>query len=177
MTSSKKSRKLYCFDTSAFVMLSRTSETIIQLPEKLWAHLEKMMKKGVIISHTIVFDEISSGTKNPDFITKWIADKKDSFLKKTDFQIQKVSQIVKKFPKLIDIAQEHEQADPWVIALALEKCEEKTLFEECECVVVSHENPKSSIKIPAVCKDFGIRHLSLKEFFNEIGLSAYITHS
>src|SRR5574343_539314 len=158
-------RKIYCFETSAFVMLSRTSENIIQLLKELWEHLDEMMKGGEIISHEIVFEEISSGTKNPDFITKWIADKKNAFLKKSDFQLVEVSKIVKRFPDLIDTDQEHEQADPWLIALTIEKCKEQNLFGKTDCTVVSLENPKSSKKIPAVCKAFGVRHLSLKEFF------------
>ncbi len=40
---------------------------------------------------------------------------------------------------------------------------------------MSQESQKSSKKIPAVCKDFGIRHLSLKEIFDEIGLMADIS--
>ncbi len=167
-------RKIYCFDTSAFVMLSRTSENIIALPNELWNHLKEMMENGEIISHEIVFEEISSGTKNPDFITKWIADKKSSFLKKTDSQIIDMSKIVKQFPDLIDPEAEHEQADPWIVALAMEKCKERNLFEEYDCIVVSQESQKSSKKIPAVCKFFGVKHLSLKEFFDEIGLTANV---
>lgn len=172
-----KIKRLYCFDTSAFVMLSRTSENIIQLPKEVWEHLENMMGSGLIISHEIVFNEINSGTKNPDFITKWIANKKTSFLKKTNAQVIEVSKIVKQFPGLIDPKQEHEQADPWIIALAIEKCSETSLFEKYECAVVSLESSKSSTKIPAVCKSFGIKHLSLKEFFEETGLITQIKNS
>ena len=83
-----------------------------------------MMKDGQIISHRVVFDEISSGAKNPDFITKWIANKRDYFLTRTDAQIIEVQKIVQKFPDLIDPGQEREQADPWLIALAVEKSKE-----------------------------------------------------
>ena len=69
MTAARKKKRVYCFDTSAFVTLSRTSENVIEMPQTLWKQLEKMMKVGEIISHRLVFDEISSGTKNPDFIT------------------------------------------------------------------------------------------------------------
>lgn len=175
MMSAQKQKKIYCFDTSAFVTLSRTSENIIELPKTLWEHLEIMMESGEIISHRLVFDEINSHSKNPDFITKWIFDKKNSFLCRTDTQILEVQKIVKKFPALIDYAYEKEQADPWLIALAIEKSKENNLFEICASVVVSQENPNSSKKIPAVCKEFNIRHLSLRNFFDEIGLSTSIS--
>lgn len=175
MISTLKQKNIYCFDTSAFITLSRTSENIIELPKTLWEHLEAMMKSGEIISHRIVFDEINSNTKNPDFITKWIVNKKDCFLLRTNAQIMEIPKIVNKFPSLIDYTYEREQADPWLIALAIEKSKENNLFEICASVVVSQENPNSSKKIPAVCKAFNIRHLSLRSFFDEIGLSASIS--
>lgn len=175
MTDSQKQKRVYCFDTSAFTTLNRTSENIIELPGMLWKKLEAMMKSGEIISHRLVFDEISSNSKNPDFIAKWIADKKDCFLSRTDAQIVEIPKIIKKFPTLIDYKYEREQADPWLIALAIEKSRENNLFEVFELVVVSQESSKSSQKIPAVCKAFDIRHLSLREFFDEIGLSISIS--
>ena len=174
MKSPLKQKKIYCFDTSAFVTLSRTSENIIELPKKLWEHLESMMKNGELISHRLVFDEISSHSKNPDFITKWISDKKDCFISRSDTQIAQVSKIITKFPGLIDPTFEREQADPWLIALAIEKTGQNNLFEVCASVVVSQENPNSSKKIPAVCRAFSIRHLSLRNFFDEIGVSTII---
>lgn len=175
MTAMRKEKKIYCFDTSAFVTLSRTSENIIELPKTLWEHLEAMMESGAIISHRLVFDEINNNSKNPDFITKWIADKKKCFLSRTDAQIMQIPKIVEKFPTLIDYTYEREQADPWLIALAIEKSRENKLFEVCASVVVSQENPNSLKKIPAVCKEFGIKHLSLRNFFDEIGLSTSIS--
>jgi hypothetical protein len=148
---------------------------VIELPETLWKHLEKMMASGEIISHRLVFEEINSHSKNPDFITRWIADKKDSFLLKTDIQRGYIPKIVKKYPDLINYEMEREQADPWLIALALEKSKENTLFEVCASLVVSQENPNSSKKIPAACKSFGIKHLSLRNFFDEIGLSTKLS--
>jgi len=171
MTAARKKKRVYCFDTSAFVTLSRTSENVIEMPQTLWKQLEKMMKAGEIISHRLVFDEISSGTKNPDFITKWVADKQGYFLPRTDAQIAQIPQIVQKFPGLIEYQQEREQVDPWLIALAIEKSKEGNLFEVHVCVVVSQENPRSSKKIPEACKAFRVEHLSLRQFFDEIGLS------
>lgn len=165
MISARKHQNIYCFDTSAFIDLSRTHERIIEFP-LLWNHLEKMMYGGQIISHRLVFDELSSHAKNPDFITKWVAGKKQFFLEKTNEQIRLVSDIIQKFPNLIDYQMEHEQADPWLIALAIEKSKKQTLFFINISIVVSQENPKSSKKIPVVCKYFGVQHASLKEFLD-----------
>ena len=167
--------KLYCFDTSAFVALNRTGESVISIPASLWEHLEKMMRQGDLVSHKIVFNEIDSATEHPDFITQWIRGKESFFLDKTPAQILKVPEIIAKFPALINYEMEREQADPWIVALAIEKAREQKLFEKVLPIVISQESYKSPMKIPAVCKHFGILHKSLKEFFGEIGLSATIS--
>lgn len=171
MTATRKQKKIYCFDTSAFLALSRTDERVIKIDDAVWKHIEKMMKGVGVISHRIVFDEIMSGTKNSPFIVRWIKDKRSYFLPKSDAQISRVPDIVQRFPDLIDYGRESEQADPWLIALAIEKSKEENLFEICVSLVVSQENPNSSKKIPAACKYFRIQHRSLREFFDEIGLS------
>lgn len=175
MTTARKQRKIYCFDTSAFLALSRTNEKVIKIDDAIWKYLEKMMKMGGVISHRIVFNEIISGTKNPPFIIQWIKGKRGYFLPKSDSQIAQIPEIVQQFPDLIDYARESEQADPWLIALAIEKSKEANLFEVYVSVVVSQENQNSSKKIPAACKHFRIGHHSLREFFDEIGLSTKLS--
>lgn len=167
MTYPRKRINMYCFDTSAFLDLNYIHKRVIGIA-KLWDELEKMIHSGQIVSHRLVFDEIINGNKNQDFIAKWIANKRRFFLEITFAQINIVSDIVKKFPKLIDYGAEHEQADPWLIALAIEKSIEQTLFDIRIPVVVSQENNNSSIKIPAVCRCFNIPHKLLKEFFRDI---------
>ena len=50
--------------------------------------------------------------------------------------------------------------------------EEKDLFsEEREIILVSEESIRSSIKIPAVCRAFGVNHKTLFEFFQKMGWS------
>jgi hypothetical protein len=38
--------------------------------------------------------------------------------------------IIRKFPGLIDPEKEKNQADPWIIALAIEKNEDNTIFDQ-----------------------------------------------
>lgn len=176
MDNSQASRTIYCFDTSTFAALNRINNSIIKLPDDLWSSFEQMMKDGEIISHVTVFKEFFAKGNN-DFLTKWVSDKKRYFYEKTDFQIKEVSKIISKYPSLIDPSSEREQADPWLIALAIEKTGNNGLFECNNCVVVSQESPSATQKIPAVCKGFSIRHISLKDFFEEVGISTYITKS
>lgn len=171
MNSVRKIKKIYCFDTSAFLALSRTSENVIKIPTTVWEQLDKMMKLETVISHKLVYEEICGNPKNKDFITSWIMSRKKYFIGKNDIQRAQIPKIVSKHPKLLDYEREREQADPWIIALAIEKSKENTLFETCISVVVNQENPNSSKKIPAACRSFGIEHLLLRGFFDEMGLS------
>lgn len=175
MTDDRIRKRIYCFDTSAFLTIHRRgSDNFIAIPTDLWDKLESMMIDCELISHRTVFDEISSDEKNPDFVSKWVRDKRKYFLARNDNQIAEIPKIIKRFPDLIDHYHEHEQADPWVIALAIEKLNENNLFELATPVVVSQENPKSPTKIPEVCKYFEIEHLTLKEFFIEVGVEVII---
>lgn len=123
---------------------------------------------GKLISHEYVYDEFFTESSKPDFISKWIKNRKQYFYSVSDSQIELVQNILKKFPKLIDPEKEKNQADPWIIALAKEKMEELSLFKgRTKIIVVSQEKITSSIKIPAACREFGVQHMNLEEFYKD----------
>ena len=80
------------------------------------------MDEGKIISHRYVYDEvvIAKSTK-PDKVSQWLEPKKHHFPKETSDQVLLMSQVIQEFPKLIEIANEKEQADPWLVAMAMDK--------------------------------------------------------
>lgn len=161
-------KKIYCFDSSAFISLNR-AEKIIPVPD-LWHELEDFMNEGIIISHEIVYEELNPNSKNADSLGKWIMNKRRFFMQTTQRQIDLVSDIMEKFPTLIDAEKEKDEADPWIIALAKEKSDEITLFDKDIFVyVVSQEKIISPNKIPAVCRYLGIPHINLEDFFRDVG--------
>lgn len=158
--------EIYCFDSSAFIALNRAHNTI-PVPD-LWKELDKLFKAGKIISHELVFDEIHPGRKSPDFLEKWIGDKKGYFIGITEKQSEVVTAILNSYPTLIDYKKERNEADPWLIALAVEKAEEVTLFEKSTLIyVISQEKITSTTKIPAVCRQFKIPHMNLEQFYKD----------
>lgn len=160
--------KIYCFDSSIFISLNRI-QNYVPIPN-VWQELEKLFNAGKIISHEFVYEEFNPERKNPDFIAKWIKDKKGYFLGITDKQVELTAKILKKFPTLIDSENEKDQADPWVIALAIEKAEEVNLFGKNTVVyIVSQEKISSTKKIPAVCHEFKVPHMNLDDFFKDNG--------
>ena len=93
-----------------------------------------------------------------------------SFFPISNRQGQLALQILQQFPRLIDAQAKKDQADPWVIALILERMEAVGLFgSKSDYVVVSSESERSSHKIPAVCKHFDVRHMNLFQFFADNG--------
>jgi hypothetical protein len=162
-----KKEGIFCFDSSTFIKLHRSyGEDLI--PE-IWQELENLFKNEKIISHTVVFEELTTSAKK-DALSKWISSKKRYFKKMSGNQAVHVSNILKIFPGLIDANNEKDQADPWLIALTLEEKSKTSLFtSEKEYYIVSEESIRSPHKIPAVCEHFGIKHLSLKDFFKYNG--------
>lgn len=162
---------VYVFDSSAFIALHQHSLKVIELPQSIWDELANMISDGRIVSHIYVYEEIvSESTEKPDFITKWLLSKKSKFEKETAEQAVVVASIVQAFPDLIDADREKEQADPWIIALAITLRNQTNLFEEVEYIVVTQENPNSSKKIPAACKYFAVQSVSLREFFDKCNI-------
>ncbi|MEO6166649.1 MAG: DUF4411 family protein [Chitinophagales bacterium] len=159
---------IYCPDSSALITLNRYYPA--RLIPDLWKHLEDLFKKKRMFSHSIVYDEIIPSTGATDEIGKLIGRYKSSFFPITNKQGQVALQILANFPKLIDPRSKREEADPWIIALVIERMEEENLFgKDSDYVIISAESEKSNTKIPAVCKYFKVRHMNLFEFFDDNG--------
>lgn len=157
---------IFCFDSSALITLHNYYWTDIL--DDILEELETLFSNGRIVSHKLVFDELTTNARNPDDLSRWISQKRQYFKNMTGEQAKYVASIIKEFPKLIDPNQEKDQADPWLIAQILEDRSHPQLGffgSNRELIVVSQESEKSPQKIPAVCKRYDIQHFNLKEFF------------
>jgi len=165
----QKKSLIFCFDTSAFVDIHRH---LARLIPRLYPELDKLFNSGRLISHKIVFQEITTQSKKPDSLTKWIQPK-EAFFK--DISLQQtliVSEIVQKFPTLIHYNKEKDDADPWLVALVLERRSTPSLFSSLQdFAIVSNESTFIPNRLPAVCKHYSIRHFDLPEFFKANGWS------
>ncbi len=156
---------VYCIDSSALIDLHKYFGQN-RMPE-LWVELDNLFNNNQIISHKIVFEELTTNASRPSNLSRWVASKQRNFKDMTGIQAQFVASIVVKFPKLINPKHEKEQADPWLIALVLEQRSQGNLFiPNQEFVMISQEDKLSTHKIPAVCKYYNVKHLNLFEFFD-----------
>jgi hypothetical protein len=161
--------RIYCIDSSLFITLNRVFSLGL-LPANIWDLLDSLFATGRILSHQFVFEEICPNTKKADFLATWIRNKQRFFYPVTVRQTEIVQRLLAQFPTFIDYAKEINEADPWLVALALEKTESSTLLEDYSSLtVVSNESGRSSVKIPAACDFFGIPHFDLKRFFADNG--------
>ena len=160
---------IFCFDTSAFVDINRY---LVRLIPQLYPELDKLFNSGRLISHKIAFQEITTRSKRPDSLTKWILPK-EAFFK--DISLQQtllVSKIVQKFPTLIHYNREKDDADPWLIALVIEQRSMPDLFSSLQdFAIVSAESTLIPNRLPAVCKHYSIKHFDLPAFFKANGWS------
>jgi len=160
---------IFCFDTSAFVDVHRH---LVRLIPQLYPELDKLFNSGRLISHKIVFQEITTRSKKPDSLTKWILPK-EAFFK--DISLQQtllVSEIVQQFPALIHYNKEKDDADPWLIALVLEQRSTPNLFSNLQdFAIVSNESALIPNRLPDACKHYSIKHLDLPDFFKANGWS------
>lgn len=136
----------------------------------LWTKLDGLFSEDRVFSHEMVFNEIVPVSGAKDDLAKLLSKYRAAFHPISNRQGQLALQILSTFPRLIDPQSKKDQADPWVVALVLEKMKSEGLFgNDSKYVVVSAESEKSTTKIPAVCKHFSVRHLNLFEFFKDNG--------
>jgi len=159
----------FCFDTSAFVDINRY---LVRLIPQLYPELDKLFNSGRLISHKVVFQEVTTWSKRPDSLTKWILPKEAFFKDISLRQALLVSEVVQKFPTLIHYNREKDDADPWLIALVIEQRSMPDLFSSLqEFAIVSTESAFIPNRLPEVCKHYSIKHFDLPDFFKANGWS------
>jgi hypothetical protein len=160
---------IFCFDTSAFVEINRY---LAQFVPQIYPELDKLFNSGRLISHRIVFNEITTRSEKPDSLSKWINPKEAFFKEKSLQQTLLVADIIQKFPTLIHYNKEKDDADPWLIALVIEEKSKPDLFSSLrDYAIVSTESTFIPDRLPAVCKQYSVKHLDLPGFFVANGWS------
>lgn len=133
---------VYCIDTSAVIRSWNEAYPIAHFPT-FWQHIGELVAAGRLIAPIEVREELK---RIDDGLGKWLGTHKTMFVA-IDEAIQiRQKAILAKHKRLVDTRKEHFAADPWVIALALER----------NAVLVTEERPTGSPSkpnIPDVCRD------------------------
>jgi hypothetical protein len=154
---------IYVIDTDSFIALRR-----IYSPrhfESLWHDIEVLIAKDHLISTRINYEELK--ITDDSLYNEWKIKHREMFIE-IDESIQgKVTEILSIFSDLIDVDNDKEQADPYVIAAALVK-EGTVISEETALSRQAMADPKrkSKMKIPNVCAHFGVPCMNIVQFIN-----------
>ena len=151
----------YVIDTSSLIRLSGFNRRVFVT---LWSNVEDIIDSERLIAPDIVLDDLKVKS---DFISLWAKSHRSLFRKITSTQLKILKDIENRYPQWIDPNSDKNQSDPYIIALALSKKREKQKGLGYSNVIVVTEESKdpNRLKIPRVCKDYGVESMNLDEFF------------
>ena len=151
------SRPSYSVDTSALIDgLERfyPSATF----NGLWDAVDQLISDGRLYASEEVWEEIK---KRDEVVKAWADPRRDEFIVPTTASLAKgVQNILDKFPRLAMSGGRRDRADPWVIAVAIER----------GGIVVTGEvgnGSPSKPKIPYVCEQLGVRCIRFTDLIAE----------
>lgn len=155
----------YIIDTSSLVKLNR--ENPLDVYPSVWKKLETLVTAGRLIAPKEVFNEIN---QNDDQLSKWAKLQRKMFKETTPKQIEFVQQILNNHPTLIDVDRKYD-ADPWVIALAIEMStsSQKTLFQIKRLVVTEEKLRGNKENIPFISNEMSIESIDVITMFRTEG--------
>jgi len=156
---------IYIIDTSSLVKLNRNNP--IDVFPSIWEKLKFLADNNRLIAPREVLNEIK---QNDDMLSKWVKNQKKMFKEPTQRQIELVQEILRDFPALIDTERKFD-ADPWVIALAIElsSSTQQTLFAIKRIVVTEEKLRENRVRIPFVCNKKSIEAIDIVELFRAEG--------
>ena len=144
----------HCIDTSALISMWREHYRPKNFPS-VWRLMEQHIDRGELVAPREVYEEPAQGS---DDLFEFVKRKQNRLFKELDEEQSKfVFEVKANFPKLSDYNKAVPDADPFVVALAMQK----------GWKVVTSESDKSPYKIPAACRFYRIPCLSPADFIQE----------
>lgn len=156
---------IYCVDTSTLVDLRHYPRHIFA---SVWQRFEQVISEGRLISTDEVLVELA---RRDDDLFHWAQAHRALFRPPTREVILRVQQILNDFPEWGDLAnRETAWADPLVVAEAIveHRRQEEGLFGS-PCLVLTEEKKPPALRIPRVCRRYGIEALNFHEMVEREG--------
>ncbi len=155
----------YIIDTSSLIELNQRHP--VDVFPSVWRKIEDLINSNRLFAPREVYDEIS---RIDDLLFDWSKKQPKMFIEPTVEQITIVKEILSKYPSLIRIDRKYD-ADPWVIAVAIEMIRNpQQALEKIKRIVVTEEKLRGNkIKIPFVCQDYSIEAIDILNMFRMEG--------
>jgi len=156
---------LYVIDTSSLIELNKHNP--MDVYPGVWQKMEGMVRLKQLFAPKEVLNEI---TQTDDLLSKWANGHSQMFVEPTETQIEIVREILENYPSLIKLDRRYD-ADPWVIALAIEmnRREQSTIVEIKRIVVTEEKIRGNKVKIPFVCEKFMVEAIDIIDMFRMEG--------
>jgi hypothetical protein len=148
-------------DSSSLIELNRHNP--IDVFPSVWKNMESLISKGLLVAPTEVLYEI---TERDDQLAKWAKEQTSFFRAPTQKQIEILKGILKVYPSMVREDRKYD-ADPWVIALAIEMTtdSQQTLTPIKRIVVTEEKLRGEKVRIPYVCQKYNIDSIDIIEMF------------
>lgn len=147
-------KRIYCFDTSAFLEGTDLRPYPIAHFPALWTKLDELVARKRLISAEEVREEIE---KKSDAVAEWVRDRDHLFVKPDGRLESALRKIMNEHSGLVDERRGRGGADPWVIALA----------RVINGVVVSQEGRARKVTIPKVCDAYDLECVTLTQLIQD----------
>jgi predicted nucleic acid-binding protein len=149
----------YCFDTSALIEAWRDRYPP-DIFGNLWQSIDVMVNKEEIFAPYDVLVELEIGG---DELYRWASERKDTMFPEIRESVQqRAKELLKQFPGLVDSKKTASDADPIVIAMALDS---GATVVTAEKLSTNRNKPK----IPDVCQYYKVKCIGILEFIRERG--------
>ncbi|MGC1119729.1 MAG: DUF4411 family protein [Candidatus Methanofastidiosia archaeon] len=151
----------YIIDSSSLIELNKHNP--IDVYPSVWKKIKSLIKKKSLVAPKEVFNEIKEGD---DQLANWVNQLKDFFIQPTPQQIVNIKEILRRYPSIIKTDRKYD-ADPWIIALAVElsRSPQETLFHIKRIIITEEKLRGNKIRIPFICQEYGIDCITLLEMF------------
>ena len=151
---------IYIIDSSSLIDLKKYYP--IDIFQGIWNNLEDLIKKRRLYSSIQVLKEISRGD---DELKDWCNQHRTIFKPINSNIVTQTQEILAKFPRLADSERTTPIADPFLIALALEKDPQRSLINKRKIIITEEKFKQNKIKIPYVSREYGIESINILELF------------
>lgn len=155
--------RVWVLDTSALVK----SKFIVSVADQwhTFKLLEDMVRAGAVAMPRLVIREIAE-IAHPDMPGAWAPGVRDIQQHPLDPEWEHVQRVMAEAGDVVDPNKTEEDADPYVLALALQLLERG----HDVCVVTEDRVDHDHIAVTTACGRLGIPHCSLRDFLGELGV-------
>ena len=151
-------------DTSSLIQI----KTLVRIDRQwdLFQHLQAMVDQAELAMPRQVIKEVGE-VAHPDAPGVWARGMRDRLQHTLDVDPIYLKQVMQAAPKIIEANQQHDVADPYVVALALELTAAGLVAVVVTNDLVDHLPQK--IALSTACDRLKVPHISCEEFLKQIG--------